>query len=59
MLVTSSEFNTLANQDTEIVTAKADYNLPIDDSSNFDAGVKYSNVNTESDISKIGCNKRI
>ena len=32
----SSEFNTLANQDTEIITGKVDYNLPIDETSSFD-----------------------
>ncbi|WP_296383435.1 outer membrane beta-barrel family protein [Winogradskyella sp.] len=49
----SSEFNTLANQDTQIITGKADYSLPIDESSSFDAGVKYSNVNTDSDITRV------
>jgi len=49
----SSEFNTLANQDTEIVTGKVDYNLPINETSNFDAGLKYSIVNTDSDITRL------
>jgi outer membrane receptor protein involved in Fe transport len=48
-----SEFNTLANQDTQIITGKVDYNLPIDDNSAFDVGVKYSNVNTDSDITRL------
>ncbi|MFT5627287.1 MAG: outer membrane receptor protein involved in Fe transport [Glaciecola sp.] len=48
----SSEFNTLANQDTQIITGKVDYNLPINENSNFDAGLKYSNINTDSDITK-------
>ncbi|MBF8149054.1 TonB-dependent receptor [Winogradskyella sp. F6397] len=48
----SSEFNTNANQNTNIMTGKVDYSLPINDSSNFEVGVKYSNVNTESDITK-------
>ncbi|WP_282042123.1 TonB-dependent receptor domain-containing protein [Winogradskyella flava] len=48
-----SEFNTLANQDTQIITGKVDYNLPIDDNSIFDAGLKYSNANTESDITRL------
>lgn len=46
----NSEFNTLANQDTNIYTAKADYSLPINETSSFDTGVKFSNVNTDSDI---------
>jgi hypothetical protein len=49
----SSEFNTLANQATQILTAKVDYNLPISETSNFDSGVKFSNVNTDSDITKL------
>lgn len=47
-----SEFNTLANQDTQIITGKMDYNLPINESSIFDLGAKYSSVNTDSDITR-------
>ena len=53
VFVDSSEFNTLANQDTEIVTGKVDYNLPIDETSSFDVGLKYSNINTDSEIIRI------
>ncbi|MFK7832185.1 MAG: TonB-dependent receptor [Winogradskyella sp.] len=49
----SSEFNTLANQDTHILTGKVDYTLPINETSSFDAGVKYSNINTDSNITKV------
>ena len=49
----SSEFNTLAEQDTEIVTGKVDYNLAIDETSNFESGFKYSNINTDSEIIRI------
>ncbi|WP_339613953.1 outer membrane beta-barrel family protein [uncultured Winogradskyella sp.] len=49
----SSEFNTLANQDTQIITGKVDYSLPINEASNFDAGLKYSNINTDSDITRV------
>lgn len=49
----TSEFKTLANQDTQIITGKVDYSLPIDETSNFDAGIKYSNVNTDSDITRV------
>lgn len=45
-----SEFNTIANQDTNIYTAKSDYSLPINETSSLDAGMKFSNVNTDSDI---------
>ena len=51
--VDDSEFTTIANQETQIITSKIDYNLPIDDSSSFDAGIKYSNVNTDSDITRL------
>lgn len=47
-----SEFNTLANQGTQIITGKMDYNLPINESSTFDLGAKYSSVNTDSDITR-------
>jgi outer membrane receptor protein involved in Fe transport len=53
MLDDNSEFNTLANQDTQIITGKIDYNLPISESSGFDVGIKYSNVNTDSDITRV------
>ena len=49
----SSEFTTLANQDTQIITGKLDYNLPINDNTALDVGVKYSNVNTDSDITRL------
>lgn len=48
----SSAFNTLANQDTQIVTAKADYSLPINENSNFETGLKFSNITTESDLTQ-------
>jgi len=48
-----SEFNTIANQNTDIITGKVDYSVPINETSNFDAGVKYSNVNTDSDITRL------
>ncbi|MFP4844533.1 TonB-dependent receptor domain-containing protein [Winogradskyella sp. PE311] len=47
-----SEFNTLANQDTQIFSGKIDYNLPFNDNSSFTVGLKYSNIVTESDITK-------
>ncbi|WP_439152626.1 TonB-dependent receptor domain-containing protein [Winogradskyella sp.] len=48
-----SEFNTLANQNTKIITGKIDYNVVLGESSSFIAGIKYSNVNTDSDITRI------
>lgn len=48
-----SEFNSISNQKTDIITSKIDYSLPINETSSFGAGVKYSNVNTDSDITKL------
>ncbi|MBT8324503.1 MAG: TonB-dependent receptor [Winogradskyella sp.] len=49
----SSEFNTLANQNTEIITSKLDYSVPINEKSTFEAGAKFSNVKTDSDITRV------
>jgi outer membrane receptor protein involved in Fe transport len=48
----TTAFNTDANQNTTIFTSKIDYSLPINDASNFEAGVKFSNVNTDSDVTQ-------
>ncbi|MEP5255987.1 MAG: outer membrane beta-barrel family protein [Winogradskyella arenosi] len=50
--VGASEFNTIANQNTDIITGKLDYNLPFEDGSTIEMGLKYSNVNTDSDITR-------
>ncbi|BAO75522.1 TonB-dependent receptor domain-containing protein [Winogradskyella sp. PG-2] len=52
-VVNDSEFNTLANQDTQIITGGVDYSHPINDNSSFDTGMKYSIINTESDIRRL------
>lgn len=52
IFVSDSEFKTLTNQDTKIITGKVDYSLPINKTSSFDVGIKYSNVNTDSNITK-------
>jgi outer membrane receptor protein involved in Fe transport len=49
----ASEFNTLANQDTEILTGKIDYKTPLGETSSFETGLKFSNVNTQSDITRL------
>ncbi|WP_298893698.1 outer membrane beta-barrel family protein [uncultured Psychroserpens sp.] len=46
----ASAFNTNANQDTQIFAAKLDYSLPLSENSNFETGIKMSNIKTESDI---------
>ncbi len=48
----ASSFNTDANQDTNIFATKLDYNWPIDEKSNFETGIKYSGVNTNSDLTQ-------
>ena len=48
-----SEFNTIADQDTKIYTAKVDYNIPTSESSSFSAGGKFSTINTESGITRL------
>ncbi|GAA0736983.1 outer membrane beta-barrel family protein [Gaetbulibacter jejuensis] len=50
--IESTSYNTNNNQETEIFTSKADYTLPISDSSLFEAGAKASFINTNSDITQ-------
>jgi len=45
-----SAFRTDANQDTDIISSKIDYSLPINENSNFEAGAKYSAINTDSNL---------
>nr|WP_321229205.1 TonB-dependent receptor [uncultured Psychroserpens sp.] len=52
----ASAFNTNANQDTQIFAVKADYSLPVNDSSEFEAGVKTSNIKTNSDVTQFDVN---
>lgn len=47
-----SAFNTNANQDTQIVAAKLDYSLPLNENSTFETGLKASNIKTESDVTQ-------
>ncbi len=48
----ASAFNTDANQESHIFASKVDYSLPIDDNSSFEAGVKYSGVQNDSDLTQ-------
>lgn len=48
----ASEFRTLANQNTDIITSQLDFSLPLGETAGFDAGIKYSNVQTDSDLSQ-------
>ena len=43
-------FRTRADQNTAIYTGQLDYELPISESGSFEAGIKYSKVDTESNI---------
>ena len=49
-------FHTDANQDTQIFTNQLDYKLPINETSNFEAGAKYSHIKTESDVTRLDYN---
>ena len=49
----ATEFNTIANQNTDIITAGIDYSLPINETSSFDTGMKFSNVRTNSSIQRL------
>lgn len=53
----STAFLTDNNQDTNIITFKTDYNLPINDSSEFAFGAKVSSINTNSDIAQFDFNE--
>jgi outer membrane receptor protein involved in Fe transport len=48
----ASAFNTDNNQGTNIFAGKIDYSLPLNDSSNFETGLKFSGTTTESDITQ-------
>lgn len=48
----TSAFNTNANQDTQILAAKLDYSLPLNENSTFETGIKASKIKTESDITQ-------
>nr|WP_321221347.1 outer membrane beta-barrel family protein [uncultured Psychroserpens sp.] len=50
--IVRSAFNTNSNQDTQILAAKLDYTLPLNDNSTFETGIKASNIKTESDITQ-------
>ncbi|WP_047549137.1 TonB-dependent receptor domain-containing protein [Psychroserpens sp. Hel_I_66] len=52
----ASAFNTNANQETKIFTAKLDYALPLTDHSEFEAGIKTSSIKTESGITQFDVN---
>ncbi|WP_138432578.1 TonB-dependent receptor domain-containing protein [Winogradskyella algicola] len=51
--INDSQFHTIANQDTQILTGRIDYALPLKNTSSLSAGLKISNVNTESDITRL------
>lgn len=52
IVVDQTAFNVNANQNTNIFTSQLDYALTLNDKSEFGAGVKLSNVETESGISQ-------
>ena len=48
--VMDTAFNTRADQETQILTNQIDYELPINDTSSFSAGIKGTNIETQSAI---------
>lgn len=52
IVVDQTAFNVNANQNTNIFTSQLDYALTLNDKSEFGAGIKFSNVETESGISQ-------
>lgn len=48
----ASEFRTLANQNTEIISSQIDYELPLSETASFETGIKFSNVQTNSDLAQ-------
>ncbi len=48
VLIRTNRFQTFSSQVIELYTGQMDYELPIDDSSQFEAGVKVSNIDSES-----------
>ena len=51
-LIRSNRFQTFASQEIKLYTGQFDYELPIDDSAQFDAGAKISNINSENTLNQ-------
>ena len=47
-LIRNNRFQTFSGQKIKLYTGQIDYELPIDDSAQFEAGAKVSNINSES-----------
>ena len=55
-LIRSNRFQTFSSQMVKLYTGQIDYELPIDDSSQFEAGGKVSNINSESILNQFTFN---
>ena len=53
----STGFITDNNQETNIITSQIDYDLPINETSDFSLGIKLSLINTNSDIAQFDINQ--
>tara|TARA_R110000868_G_scaffold82992_3_gene234398 strand:- start:435 stop:2867 length:2433 start_codon:yes stop_codon:yes gene_type:complete len=51
-LIRNNTFQTLSGQKTKLYTGQVDYELPISDSQQFEAGGKVSNINSESTLAQ-------
>ncbi|MGM5469109.1 TonB-dependent receptor domain-containing protein [Flavobacteriaceae bacterium LMO-SS05] len=50
--IETTAFNTINNQNTEIIAGKVDYHLPVSDAASFETGIKTSRIETNSATSQ-------
>ena len=51
-LIRNNRFQTFSSQNVNLYTGQVDYVLPMSTSENFDAGIKFSNINSEGKINQ-------
>jgi outer membrane receptor protein involved in Fe transport len=51
-LIRDNKFQTLSSQLVKLYTGQVDYELPIDDSSFFESGVKFSSIDSEGELTQ-------
>ncbi|MCF7560757.1 TonB-dependent receptor family protein [Sabulilitoribacter multivorans] len=58
-LIRSNRFQTFTSQDIRLYTGQMDYELPVNKSSQFEAGVKVSNINSKSILNQFTFNNGV
>jgi len=53
-IVGENDFNTFNHQHTDLYSAQADFNAPIGETANFESGIKYALIDSESYIAQEG-----